>query len=80
MEALDPARYEVIPFTIDKDGKWSPRPILPEPDGNPGIDVVFPALHGTFGETARCRDCSSWPICRTSAEACWRRRLRWTRR
>ena len=50
MEAMDPSRYEVIPITIDKDGKWSPRPILPEPGGNPGIDVVFPALHGTFGE------------------------------
>ena len=50
MEAMDASRYEVIPYTIGKEGKWSPRPILPEPDGNPGIDVVFPALHGTFGE------------------------------
>src|SRR5437762_5975904 len=50
MGAMDPSRYEVIPYTIDKDGKWSPRPILPEPGGNPGIDVVFPVLHGTFGE------------------------------
>src|SRR5207245_11309978 len=50
MEAMDPSRYEVIPYSIGKEGKWSPRPILPEPDGNPGIDVVFPALHGTFGE------------------------------
>jgi D-alanine-D-alanine ligase len=50
MEAMDASRYEVIPFTISKEGKWSPRPILPEPEGNPGIDVVFPALHGTFGE------------------------------
>ena len=50
MQAIDPARYEVIPFTIDPEGKWSPRPILPEPGANPGIDVVFPALHGTFGE------------------------------
>jgi len=50
MEAMDPSRYETIPYTIDKEGKWSPRPILPEPGGNPGIDVVFPVLHGTFGE------------------------------
>ena len=50
MEAMDPSRYEVISYTIGKEGKWSPRPILPEPGGNPGIDVVFPALHGTFGE------------------------------
>jgi D-alanine-D-alanine ligase len=48
--ALDPERYEVIAYTIDKDGKWRPNPILPEPGSNPGIDVVFPALHGTFGE------------------------------
>src|SRR5580692_1283090 len=50
MEAMDRSRYEVVPITIDKEGKWSPRPILPEPGANPGIDVVFPALHGTFGE------------------------------
>jgi D-alanine-D-alanine ligase len=50
MAAMDTSRYEVIPYTIDKEGKWSPRPILPEVGGNPGIDVVFPALHGTFGE------------------------------
>src|SRR5258708_1596400 len=49
-EAIDASRYEVIPYAIDKEGKWSPRPILPEPGSNPGIDVVFPALHGTFGE------------------------------
>src|SRR5580692_1598721 len=50
MEAMDRSRYEVVPITIDKEGRWSPRPILPEPGANPGIDVVFPALHGTFGE------------------------------
>jgi len=50
MAALDPSRYEVVTYTIDKEGKWSPKPILPEPGSNPGIDVVFPALHGTFGE------------------------------
>jgi D-alanine-D-alanine ligase len=48
--AMDSSRYEVVPFTIDQEGKWSPRPILPEPGANAGIDVVFPALHGTFGE------------------------------
>jgi D-alanine-D-alanine ligase len=48
--ALDPARYEVLPFFIDKSGKWSPNVLSPEPGANPGIDVVFPALHGTFGE------------------------------
>ncbi len=50
MAAMDPARYEVSRFVIGKDGKWSPRAILPEPGANPDIDVVFPILHGTFGE------------------------------
>jgi D-alanine-D-alanine ligase len=48
--AMDPERYDVQRILITKDGHWQPRPISPEPDGNPGIDVVFPALHGTFGE------------------------------
>jgi D-alanine-D-alanine ligase len=48
--ALDPERYEVSRYLIGKDGKWSPRPILPEPGAHPDIDVVFPVLHGTFGE------------------------------
>jgi D-alanine-D-alanine ligase len=47
---LDPAKYEISEFLISKEGRWSPRPILPEPGANPGIDVVFPVLHGTFGE------------------------------
>ncbi len=50
MDGLDPARYEKIEYFIDKEGKWNPRPILPEPGAQPGIDVVFPVLHGTFGE------------------------------
>ena len=50
MDSLDPAKYEVVPLFIGKDGKWDPHPILPEPGANGGIDVVFPVLHGTFGE------------------------------
>jgi len=50
MDALDPAKYEQIEYFIDKSGKWSPRPIQPEPGAHPEIDVVFPVLHGTFGE------------------------------
>jgi D-alanine-D-alanine ligase len=50
MEHMDPERYEQIPYFIDKQGKWSPHPILPEPGAQPHIDVVFPVLHGTFGE------------------------------
>ncbi|MBK9167989.1 MAG: D-alanine--D-alanine ligase [Bryobacterales bacterium] len=48
--ACDPGRYEVQRYRIGLDGRWSPRPILPEPGANPEIDVVFPVLHGTFGE------------------------------
>src|SRR5437660_1364058 len=50
MEAMDPDRYKILHFMISKEGKWRPRPIVPEPNGNPEIDVVFPVLHGTFGE------------------------------
>ncbi len=50
MEALDPARFTPIPFPIGPDGRWLERQIAPEPGANPGIDVVFPVLHGTFGE------------------------------
>jgi len=50
MDSLDPAKYERIEYFIDKDGKWQPKPILPEPGAQPEIDVVFPVLHGTFGE------------------------------
>lgn len=48
--AMNPQRYEVRQFLIGKDGRWSPGPILPEPGAHPDIDVVFPVLHGTFGE------------------------------
>jgi D-alanine-D-alanine ligase len=47
---LDPAKYELSHYTISREGKWSPHPILPEPGAHPDIDVVFPVLHGTFGE------------------------------
>src|SRR5579872_6364647 len=48
--ALDPERYEVKRILIGKEGRWTPKPILPEPGAHPDIDVVFPVLHGTFGE------------------------------
>lgn len=50
MEAMDREKYRVMQYKISKDGKWSPKPISPEPGGNPEVDVVFPVLHGTFGE------------------------------
>ena len=50
LKGLDPARYEVERIFITKEGRWEPRAISPDPSANPGIDVVFPMLHGTFGE------------------------------
>lgn len=43
MAAMDRKRYEVIPFKIPKDGKIAF-------DGLRKLDVVFPVLHGTYGE------------------------------
>src|SRR5271156_4884297 len=95
MSAMDPARYEVVPIGIGRDGRWylernalkmlaekTPHlaalsaggtqvTLLPHPEGQalvatpaegaraestganesiPGGDVVFPVLHGTYGE------------------------------
>jgi len=50
LQGLDAEKYETQEYFIDKQGKWSPRPIVPEPGAHPDIDVVFPVLHGTFGE------------------------------
>lgn len=50
MAAMDPERYEIHRIFITKEGRWEPRAITPEPGRNPEIDVVFPVLHGTFGE------------------------------
>lgn len=50
ISALDPERYDILHFVISEEGKWDPHPIVPEPGANQGIDVVFPVLHGTFGE------------------------------
>jgi D-alanine-D-alanine ligase len=50
MKAMDGSKYEIAEYFISKEGKWRPKPILPEPGAHPDIDVVFPVLHGTFGE------------------------------
>jgi D-alanine-D-alanine ligase len=50
IEALDREKYEVAEYLISKEGRWSPRAIVPEPGANADIDVVIPMLHGTFGE------------------------------
>jgi D-alanine-D-alanine ligase len=50
MKAMDPSKYEIAEYFINKDGKWRPRPLQPEPGAHADIDIVFPVLHGTFGE------------------------------
>ena len=35
LDALDPAKYEPIEYFIDQQGKWLPKPILPEPGAQP---------------------------------------------
>ncbi len=48
--AMNPDKYQVSRYFIDLEGQWEPGPILPVPGAHPDIDVVFPVLHGTFGE------------------------------
>jgi D-alanine-D-alanine ligase len=66
MEALDPERYDVRAVEIGQDGRWQLDPgqarieeggreTLPVPTGAAAspfesVDVVFPVLHGPFGE------------------------------
>jgi D-alanine-D-alanine ligase len=50
IRVMDPEKYDVQRILISNDGRWHPRAIAPEPGGNQDIDVVFPVLHGTFGE------------------------------
>jgi D-alanine-D-alanine ligase len=64
IEALDPERYETVTVEIGRDGRWelsaggdngSVAETLPVPTANvPAtlgeVDVVFPVLHGPFGE------------------------------
>lgn len=83
LRALDPAKYEVVPIGITREGRWlvgstadkllpavledgkpvtaSVDPTGPKliplnstshaaPGGGPEVDVIFPILHGTFGE------------------------------
>jgi D-alanine-D-alanine ligase len=42
MNALDKTKYEIVPVLIAKDGSW--------PGIQTGVDVVFPLVHGTYGE------------------------------
>ena len=82
IKALDPAKYEIVPIGITREGHWragtsagqtllqvleAGEPVTPSADPTgpkllplaspgltassiPSLDVVFPVLHGTFGE------------------------------
>lgn len=51
MEALDQEKYEIVPIRINKDGSWDGDLLIkPDPALNSGLDVVFPVIHGPFGE------------------------------
>ncbi len=50
---LEQAGHEPVAVAIDSDGRWTAdgEPVVIEPSGGVlGADVVFPALHGPFGE------------------------------
>jgi D-alanine-D-alanine ligase len=65
IESLDPERYDVRAIDIQRDGRWEltsgqaelgkgngslPVPVAGKPEPLRDIDVVFPVLHGPFGE------------------------------
>jgi D-alanine-D-alanine ligase len=50
---LEEGGHEAVPVDIASDGRWSTngQPLSVEPSGGLlGVDAVFPALHGPFGE------------------------------
>jgi D-alanine-D-alanine ligase len=50
LNAIDRDKYDVVPVTISHEGGWEPFTISPDPSAKPPVDVVFPIVHGTFGE------------------------------
>ncbi len=63
LEALDPERYDTVSVAIGRDGRWElgtgengttaetlPVPTSKVPATLGEVDVVFPVLHGPFGE------------------------------
>jgi len=64
MRAMDPSKYIIVPFGISTKGEWvgEPEPMMKlregkvklttrhPPDSLLGVDIVFPVLHGPFGE------------------------------
>jgi len=50
LNAIDRNKYEVVPITISHEGRWEPFTVSPDPSVKPDVDVLFPIVHGTFGE------------------------------
>jgi D-alanine-D-alanine ligase len=50
LNAIDRSKYEVVPITISHEGRWEPFAISAEPGDRLPVDVVFPIVHGTYGE------------------------------
>lgn len=63
VRGLEEAGHETVQVTIDRDGAWScdgsPVELVPG-DGLLGADVVFPALHGPFGEDGSVQGLLEW--------------------
>jgi D-alanine-D-alanine ligase len=81
-EGLRGAGHEVRRVTISREGRWSTDGHalgLAPAGGLLGCDVVFPALHGPYGEDGIVQgllECLVFPM---SAPACWPRRCAWTK-
>src|SRR5215467_9081543 len=50
LKAIDRNKYDVVPITITHNGGWDPFTLSPDPSGERHVDVVFPIVHGTYGE------------------------------
>src|ERR1043166_6269577 len=50
LKAIDRNKYDVVPITISHDGRWEPFTLSADPLAERPVDVVFPIVHGTYGE------------------------------
>ena len=50
INAINRDKYEVVPITISDEGRWDPFTLSANPLAERAVDVVFPILHGTYGE------------------------------
>src|SRR6267142_1848570 len=50
LKAIDRNKYDVVPITIAHEGNWEPFTLSPDPTASRPVDVVFPIIHGTYGE------------------------------